>query len=72
MFMNVCNYIILMKIHLQVPDNEVSKLVSNSFESSRKIYLEFSLFRFAPWIIPSEDSTTAMFSMFSDLGMLTK
>jgi len=62
----------LMMYHMKVPEDEVTRLVSNSLESTKKTFPEFNLFKFTPRMIPLNDSTSAMFSIFSDLGMLQK
>ena len=69
---SLVNKWLIILIFLKVPDDEVNELVSSSFESSRKVYPDFNNFSFIPRMIPVPDSTGAMFSMFSDLGMLTK
>ena len=57
---------------LKVPEEEVTKLVSKSFQSFKETYSDFNKFSFIPRIIPVCDSPAAMFSMFCDLGMVTR
>ena len=46
--------------------------MSTSFKSFIDIYSDFNKFSFIPRIIPVRDSTAAMFSLFSELGMVTR
>merc|ERR1719233_1221292 len=62
----------LMMYHMKVPEEEVTKLVSKSFQSFKEIYSDFNKFSFIPRMIPVPDSTAAMFSMFCDLGLVTR
>ena len=53
-------------------EDEVARLVSSSLGSSPTLGQDFSQFHFCPRTIPDRDSVGAMFSMFSELGMVSR
>ena len=58
---------------MQVSEEEVTRLVSSSLDNSTlNNSREFSQFTFCPRTIPDKDSVSAMFSMFSQPGMLSR
>lgn len=60
----------------QVPEEDVTSVVSKSLTGPLGFplsqYPDFARFRFTPRSIPVHDSTVAMFSIFSQLGMLQR
>lgn len=62
----------LMMYHMKVSDDEVTKLVTNSLQSMKKIFPQFDNFSFSPRTISDSDSVVAMFGIFEDLGMISK
>lgn len=62
----------LMMYHMKVPDEEVTHLVSSALPSTREIHPDFAAFSFFPRVLPIQDSTAAVFSIFSELGMIQR
>jgi len=62
----------LMMYHMKVPEDEVTSLVATAMPSTRDYDPSFNSFAFSPRSLPMAQSTAAVFSMFSELGMIQR
>lgn len=62
----------LMMYHMKVPEEDVTALVSTALPTTKEIHPSFASFSFSPRTIPLSSSTAAVFSIFSELGMINR
>merc|ERR1719237_204078 len=62
----------LMMYHMKVPEDEVTSLVATALPSTGDYHPSFGSFTFSPRTLPMAQSTAAVFSIFSELGMIQR